>query len=122
MPLLADAGAAIAEALAAPIGAPPLAELARGRRNACILICDITRPVPNGLFLAPLIRALLDAGVRARASRPGRDRPASPQRGRRARRAGGRSLGDGDRPVENHFARDDDDHVAARPHAARGTV
>ena len=30
-----------------PIGSPPLAELARGRKNACILICDITRPVPE---------------------------------------------------------------------------
>ena len=38
-------------------------ELARGKRSACILICDITRPVPNGLFLRSLIRTLLDAGV-----------------------------------------------------------
>ncbi len=63
MPLLRAPAAAIAEALAAPIGAPPLAELARGRRSACILVCDVTRPVPNGLFLAPLVRTLLDAGV-----------------------------------------------------------
>ncbi|MGH7402461.1 MAG: nickel-dependent lactate racemase, partial [Candidatus Rokuibacteriota bacterium] len=55
--------AAVARALAAPVDVAPLAELARGRRSACILICDITRPVPNGLFLRPLIRTLLDAGV-----------------------------------------------------------
>jgi nickel-dependent lactate racemase len=42
---------------------PALSALARGKRSACILICDITRPVPNGLFLAPLIRGLLDAGI-----------------------------------------------------------
>ncbi len=46
-----------------PVDSPPLRELARGKRSACILICDITRPVPNGLFLPPLIRTLLDAGV-----------------------------------------------------------
>jgi lactate racemase len=63
MPVLPDPSSAIEEALAAPIGTPPLRDLARGRRSACILICDITRPVPNRLFLSPLIHALLDAGV-----------------------------------------------------------
>ena len=40
-----------------------LAELARGRRSACILICDITRPVPNGLFLRPMIETLVASGI-----------------------------------------------------------
>src|SRR5260370_2592154 len=65
MPVLADSAGAVRRALAQPVGAPPLAELARGKRSACILICDITRPVPNGLFLPPLIRTLLEAGVPA---------------------------------------------------------
>jgi nickel-dependent lactate racemase len=63
MPVLADPAGAVRDALAQPVGALPPAELARGKRSACILICDITRPVPNGLFLAPLVRTLLDAGV-----------------------------------------------------------
>ena len=63
MPVLADPVGEVAKALAKPVGVPPLAELARGKRSACILICDITRPVPNGLFLQPLIRQLLDAGM-----------------------------------------------------------
>src|SRR5260370_31592264 len=63
MPVLADPWDAVRRALAQPVGAPPLAELARGKRSACILICDITRPVPNGLFLPPLIRTLLEAGA-----------------------------------------------------------
>jgi nickel-dependent lactate racemase len=63
MPVLPDPEGAVREALARPTGAPPLAELARGKASACILICDITRPVPNGLFLGPLVRGLLDAGV-----------------------------------------------------------
>jgi nickel-dependent lactate racemase len=60
---LADPAAAIAAALARPIGTPPLAQVARGRKNACILVCDITRPVPNKLILPPLLRTLEDQGI-----------------------------------------------------------
>ncbi|MFL6025982.1 MAG: nickel-dependent lactate racemase [Friedmanniella sp.] len=63
LPPLADPAAAVASALASPVGCPPLEILARGRRSACILICDITRPVPNGLFLRPLIERVAAAGV-----------------------------------------------------------
>src|SRR5438876_10148633 len=60
---LADAAAALDAALAQPIGARPLAELARGKTNACILICDITRPVPNRLILPPVLRTLERSGI-----------------------------------------------------------
>jgi nickel-dependent lactate racemase len=60
---LADPHAAIAKALANPIAAAPLAELAKGRNSACILICDITRPVPNKLFLRPMIEAMAASGI-----------------------------------------------------------
>jgi lactate racemase len=63
MPVLPDPPAAVRAALAAPLGLPPLAAFARGRDSACILICDITRPVPNGLLLRPLIEALTAAGI-----------------------------------------------------------
>jgi len=63
MPVLPEPAAAVGRALAEPIGVPALGALARGKQSACILICDITRPVPNGLFLGPLVRGLLDAGV-----------------------------------------------------------
>jgi len=62
-PPLADPEQAVAKALAEPIGCPPLAEVARGRRNACILICDITRPVPNKVILPPLLRTLEEQGI-----------------------------------------------------------
>src|SRR5262249_54209522 len=65
-PPLADPEGAIAEALRHPIGTPPLAEVARGRRNACILVCDITRPVPNRLILPPLLRTLEEQGIARR--------------------------------------------------------
>jgi nickel-dependent lactate racemase len=60
---LPDPEAAVARALANPIGSQPLAEVARGRKNACILVCDITRPVPNTLILPPLLRILEDQGI-----------------------------------------------------------
>src|SRR6186997_2964882 len=55
--------AAIAHALANPIGSPPLAEIARGRKDACILICDITRPVPNEMILKPVLQTLESSGI-----------------------------------------------------------
>lgn len=66
-PPLADTGAAIADSLIRPIGTPALVEMARGRTDACIVICDITRPVPNGALLPPILAALAEAGI-------GRDR------------------------------------------------
>lgn len=63
---LADPAAAITAALKNPIGCKPLAEIARGRRNACILVCDITRPVPNQLILPPLLRTLEEQGIARR--------------------------------------------------------
>ncbi|CAN5372454.1 nickel-dependent lactate racemase [soil metagenome] len=60
---LADPTAALRNALAQPIGTPPLAELASGRSDACILICDITRPVPNQILLPPILRILEEQGI-----------------------------------------------------------
>jgi nickel-dependent lactate racemase len=65
-PPLPDAAAAVAAALRKPIASPPLAELARGRRDACILVCDITRPVPNRLLLPPTLRTLEEQGIARR--------------------------------------------------------
>ena len=63
LPKLRDPHAAVRAALAQPVAAPPYAELARGRKSACILICDVTRPVPNHLLLRPLVEGLLAAGM-----------------------------------------------------------
>ena len=77
-----------------PVGSTPLAELARGRRSACILICDITRPVPNRLFLRPMIETLIGVGRAAGPDLdPGGDGSAPAQSRRGARRAGRRPLG-----------------------------
>jgi nickel-dependent lactate racemase len=123
MPVLPDPAAAVAQALAEPVGVPSLGELARGRRSACILICDITRPVPNRLFLPALIRTLLDAGVPPAGITvlvaTGLHRPND-----------GPELGElvGDPwvletvTVANHDARADEDHVLLGRTPARGTV
>ncbi len=65
MDVSADAGSQIQAALDNPAGSESLASLAKDASSACILICDITRPVPNHLFLKPLIQRLLAAGVPA---------------------------------------------------------
>jgi len=62
-PPLPDPQATVEQLLAQPTGTRPLAELAAGRRDACIVICDITRPVPNPLILQPLLDTLHRAGI-----------------------------------------------------------
>jgi nickel-dependent lactate racemase len=58
-----DPTAAVAAALAEPIGTRPLAELARGRRDAVVVISDKTRPIPYGVVLPPLLQTLEAAGI-----------------------------------------------------------
>lgn len=60
---LPDPIAALRQQLNQPIGSIPLCELARGKSSACILICDITRPVPNEQILLPLLEILEKAGI-----------------------------------------------------------
>lgn len=112
LPKLADQQGAVSQALAEPVDAAPLAQLAQGRKSACILICDITRPVPNKLFLRPMIETLMSAGLPADKISiivaTGLHRPNE-----------GAELAElvGDPwvlktvRVENHFARNDADHV-----------
>ncbi len=63
LPPLADPAGAVAAALARPLGGPPLAQLARGKASACVVVSDATRPVPNRLLLPPLLGTLLAAGM-----------------------------------------------------------
>ncbi len=56
-------GQELQRVLAEPNGTPPLAQLAAGRSSACIVICDITRPVPNEMILLPVLETLEQAGI-----------------------------------------------------------
>jgi len=62
-PPLADPAAAVRAAIASPIGTRPLAEIARGRRRAAIVVSDVTRPVPNAVLLPPLLETIEAAGI-----------------------------------------------------------
>ncbi|MGD9537411.1 MAG: nickel-dependent lactate racemase [Alphaproteobacteria bacterium] len=113
MPAVAEPRAAVQAALSARVGdARPLVEAARGKQRACILICDITRPVPNGLILPPLVDALLAAGVPRHGITvlvaTGLHRPNEGQE--LAELVGDPSLLD-KVTVANHFARNDADHA-----------
>ncbi len=113
MPLLSDPVAALETSFTAPDGGAPLANLVAAAKTACILICDITRPVPNGVILAPLLRALLAAGMAAEnisiVVATGLHRPNEGDE--LAELVGDRWVMENFR-VENHFARDDAAHVA----------
>ena len=122
MPLEPDPALAVRNALANPVGANSLEQEAHGLKTACILICDITRPVPNALLLPEIVRQLLDAGMKADditvLVATGLHRPNE-----------GAELAElvGDPwvlktvRVVNHFARDDAAHVDLGRTATRGT-
>jgi len=112
MPVAADPVAAVDAALANPVDAAPLTELARGKASACILICDITRPVPNGTILPVIVRHLLDAGMAPDAITvlvaTGLHRP---NEGEELAELVGDPWVLNTVNVVNHFARNDEDHV-----------
>ena len=123
VPVLAEPLAAVERALAAPVNGPSLREVARGKRSACILICDVTRPVPNGLFLPSLVRTLLDAGVpRAGITVLVATGLHRPNEGRELAELVGDPWVLDTVTVANHDARADEDHVLLGRTPGRGTV
>jgi nickel-dependent lactate racemase len=61
---LEDPTGAVRKALAHPIQCPPLKDIASRKKNACIVISDITRPVPNRILLPLLLETLHQAGIK----------------------------------------------------------
>ena len=73
---LPDWRGALEAALDAPIGTPPLEEMARGKQSAAISVCDITRPAPNRKTLPSVLERLERAGIpRERHHHSDRDGP-----------------------------------------------
>lgn len=60
---LPDESGTVLAALRSPLGTAPLRDLAAGRRDAVIVICDVTRPVPNQVILPQIIGELEAAGL-----------------------------------------------------------
>ncbi|NCO60161.1 MAG: hypothetical protein COZ70_10960 [Deltaproteobacteria bacterium CG_4_8_14_3_um_filter_51_11] len=110
---LPDAGKAVTEALLNPVGSQALASLAAGKKTACILICDITRPVPNGTILPPVIECIEGAGISRKniliLVATGLHRP---NEGSELREIIGSQEIFKTVRAENHFARDRDAHVS----------
>ena len=73
----------IASSFDAPIGTPPLEQLARGKRSAAIVVDDLCRPTPVETMLPGLLDRLLSAGLSKGEIRfvigSGSHRPLSPE-------------------------------------------
>ncbi|HUU73243.1 MAG TPA: nickel-dependent lactate racemase [Burkholderiales bacterium] len=112
MPVQLNPGRAVELALSEPVGSGTLLEQARGKSSACVLVCDITRPVPNALLLPPILRQLVGAGMPRESIcilvATGLHRPNEGDE--LAELIGDQWVLDNFR-VENHFARNDADHV-----------
>jgi len=112
MPFLRDPMGEVRSALSHPLGSRTLVEEARGCGSACILVCDITRPVPNRHVLPVLIETLLDAGLKADSITvlvaTGLHRP---NEGEELRQLVGSDWVLKTVKVVNHFAKNDDDHL-----------
>src|SRR5690606_18905914 len=96
--------------------------LAQGRKSACILICDITRPVPNHLFLRPMVETLEAAGIlRANITILVATGLHRPNEGEELAELVGDPWILANVKVLNHFARNLDDLVDMGRTATRGT-
>ena len=59
-----DPVGAVYDALTNPVESSPLRELASGKKNACVVISDFTRPVPNRIILPPILHTLEECGIK----------------------------------------------------------
>ena len=112
MPKLEDPTLAVESTLSSPTASAVLKNHAKNARTACILICDITRPVPNSLILGPIIRRLMTLGVPLKhitvLIATGLHRP---NEGTELEELIGDPWVLENVNVENHFARDDSAHI-----------
>lgn len=64
MPVVCNHQRKIQSALNSAVSSPALRLLAEQSKTACVLVCDITRPVPNHLLIPPILETLLEAGIK----------------------------------------------------------
>lgn len=112
MPILRDPEMTLKKAFEYPAGESPLAQLAKIHQKACILICDVTRPVPNGVILPTLIEQLISNDMEPTditvLLATGLHRP---NEGPELLEVVGSEWAMQTVKIENHFARRDEDHV-----------
>ena len=63
LPRVGDVGAEIRRAMAAPVDSPLLREVASGKRDAVVVVNDITRPAPSRGMLSAILEELQIAGI-----------------------------------------------------------
>ncbi len=113
MSVIPNPASAVLDALSNPVASETLVREAKGKSSACILVCDITRPVPNALLLSAIIHELMRAGIPASGITiliaTGLHRP---NEGDELRELIGDSWVLKNIRIENHFARDSKNHVS----------
>jgi nickel-dependent lactate racemase len=55
----------VRQALANPIGSPPLSKLAKGKKNVVIIASDHTRPVPSKIIIPPMLTQIREGNPNA---------------------------------------------------------
>ena len=112
MPVLSNSADAVRSALFHPVGCKSLREHVQESKSICILMCDITRPVPNSIVLPVLIEELINAGAHPGSITvliaTGLHRP---NEGEELRELIGNDWVLQTVKVANHFAGNDEDHV-----------
>lgn len=111
MPIIDDISGEVNKALNNPINSLSIDKISSKGKSVCILVCDITRPVPNKLFLKQIILKFINAGISADniliIIATGLHRPASQDE---INEIIGSSWVLKNIKIENHFARDDSMH------------
>lgn len=112
MPTIKDVAGVLNQSLSRPVDAAPIERIAASRQSVCIAVCDITRPVPNGIILPVLIHRLISSGVPAEKIRiviaTGLH---DPNEGRRLKEVIGDQWTLDHIEIVNHCAGRDQDHV-----------
>lgn len=63
MPIIKDIATKVNNIFNAPNKSEKLINICKNSKSACILVCDITRPVPNKLFLENMIKKIEQSGI-----------------------------------------------------------
>ena len=63
-PVISSPEEKIKEVLESPLNSLPLSKLVENKKTACIVISDVTRPVPNKVILPVLLNTLMSSGIK----------------------------------------------------------
>lgn len=111
MPIINDIENTIDDIFENPVNAEKIDEISKNSKTVCILVCDITRPVPNKLFLYKMIKKFINAGISAKnisiIIATGLHRPAT---NHEISDIIGSNWVKKNIKISNHFARDDKNH------------